>query len=260
MALRKLASEQDLQSLQYNSVETPVTQIVERMRLLDSVCGEFGLTGGIEFYDHMNPLSNNVDEVAQRLEAQELGPPTSRPRPDLICVYTMVERLNKPAMVVEYKAPHKLTLAHLRLVLDPNHPRLELDSIINEIWVPLPKDPIAHFKYHTKRLVAAIVAQTFSYMVQCGTQYGYITTGEGFAFLYIKPEDNAKTVYYHLAEPNEDVNAQKEDHPNTEDYLHRSHCHQPSLGFQCPGSCIRSRKSGMAGACHRNPQKMGGRL
>ena len=222
VALRKLASEQDLQNLQYNIVETPVTQIVEHLKSLDSVRDEFGLAGGIEFYNHMNPLSDNVEEVAQRLEAQQLGPPTSRPRPDSICVYTTIEGLNKPAMIVEYKAPHKLTPAHLRLVLDPNHPRLELDRIINEVWVPSPKDKVAHFKYHAERLVAAVVTQTFSYMVECGTQYGYITTGEAFVFLYIKLEENAKTVYYHLAEPNEDVNAQKLDFPKTENYLHRT--------------------------------------
>lgn len=121
-------------------------------------------------------------------------------------------------MIVKYKAPHKLTPAHLRLVLDLNHPRLELDRIINAARIPLSKDKVAHFKYHAERLVAAVVTQTFSYMVECGTQYGYITTGEAFVFLYIKLEDNAKTVYYHLAEPNEDVDAQKEDFPNTENY------------------------------------------
>lgn len=56
--------------------------------------------------------------------------PTS---PDSICVYTTVERLNKPGMIVEYKAPHKLTLANLHLVLEPDHPRLELDRIINGV-------------------------------------------------------------------------------------------------------------------------------
>ena len=203
VALQKLASEQDLQNLQYTIMETPVTEIVEHLKSLDSVCDEFGMAGGIEFYNHMDPLSNKVDEVAQRLEAQQLGPPTSRPQPDPICVYTTIERLNKPAMVVEYKAPHKLTLAH-RLILGPDHPRLELDSIINGTWVPLPKDTMPHFKYHAERLVAAVVAQTFSYMVQFGTQYGYITTSEAFVFQYIKPEDNVKTVYYHLAEPKED--------------------------------------------------------
>lgn len=52
MALRKLASEQDLQNLQYNTLETSVIQIVEHLKSLDSVRDEFGLAGGIEFYNH----------------------------------------------------------------------------------------------------------------------------------------------------------------------------------------------------------------
>lgn len=84
------------------------------------------------------------------------------------------------------------------------------------------EDEIADFKVNAGRLVAAVMTQTFHFMVECGTQYGYITTGEAYVFLYIKPEDNAKTVFYHLAEPKEDVNAQKKAYPNTEDYLHRT--------------------------------------
>lgn len=97
VALRKLASEQDLQNLQYNIVETQVTQIVEHLKSLDSVRDKFELAGGIEFYNHMNPLSDNNNEVAQRLEPQQRGPPTYRPRPNSICVFTTIEGLNKPA-------------------------------------------------------------------------------------------------------------------------------------------------------------------
>ena len=230
VASRKLASEQDLQNLQQNIIETPVSLIIEHLKSLNDIRDELGLAGGITFYNHLNPLSNDADEVTQRLAAQQLGPlppphsapSTSRPRPDQICVYTTVEGFKKPALVVEYKAPHKLTLAHLRHILRPDRPPLVLDEIINGIWVPSPEDTVAHFEYHAKRLVAAVVTQTFSYMVRCGTQYGYITTGEAFIFLHIEPEDNAKTVYYHLAEPNEDVNAQRKDFPDTEDYLHRT--------------------------------------
>ena len=66
------------------------------------------------------------------------------------------------------------------------------------------------------------MTQTFSYMVRSGTQYGYITTGEAFVFLHSKLEDNVKIAYYHLAEPNRDVNAQNGDFTSTEDYLHRT--------------------------------------
>ncbi|KAJ5267854.1 hypothetical protein N7478_010662 [Penicillium angulare] len=36
------------------------------------------------------------------------------------------------------------------------------------------------FEYHTTRLVAAVITQIFSYMIDSGVQYGYICTGEAF--------------------------------------------------------------------------------
>ncbi|KAK3173022.1 hypothetical protein OEA41_006350 [Lepraria neglecta] len=221
VASKKLASEQDLQILQWNIVQTPVTRIVEHLKSLDDVRDELRLAGGMEFSSHLNSLSGGTEEVDQRLEAQQLKSSTSRPAPDQICFYTPVKGRKKVALIVEYKAPHKLTLAHFRRVLKPDRSRLELDGIINAVSVPSPQDREAHFGYHAERLVAAVVTQAFSYIIRCGTQYGYITTGEAFVFLHVELK-NPKIVYYHLAEPNEDVNAQNKAFPNTEDYLHRT--------------------------------------
>jgi len=55
-------------------------------------------------------------------------------------------------------------------------------------------------------------------MIQGGTQYGYITTGEAFVFLRIRIDDPT-TVYYHLIEPDNDVIAQKE---ANQDFVHRT--------------------------------------
>ena len=189
VASLKLASEQDLQILQWNIVQTPVSLIVKHLKSLDDVRDEFGLAGGMEFSSHLNSLSSGTKEVAQRLEAQQLKSSTSRPAPDQICVYTPVEGVNKVALIVEYKVPHKLTLAHLRHVLKPDRSPLKLDGIINGVSVPSPQDREAHFGYHAERLVAAVVTQAFSYIIKCGTQYGYITTGEAFVFLHVKLEN-----------------------------------------------------------------------
>ena len=229
VASRKLASEQDLVFLQRAIVETPVTSIVSHLKSLDIVRNEFGLAGGIKFHNHLNPLNENA-ELVQRLEAQTLDPSTPRRlppskshcRPDQICVYTTFANGKQPTLVVEYKAPHKVTCDHLRHVLQPNRLPLVLEGVINGVDGPPSQDTQAHFEYHAERLVAAVISQTFSYMVGCGTQYGYVSTGEAFIFLRIKPEENAKTVYYHLAIPNADVKAQKEDFPSTQNYLDRT--------------------------------------
>lgn len=181
---RSISSEEDLQHLQRDIVETPVTQIIEHLQSVDDVRNEFDLAEGIEFDNHLNALSDDAKEFTQRLELQSLQPFTprrpslSKPwlRPNQICVYTTVEGLRKAAFIVGYKAPHKLTLAMLRQVLHHGCHTMDLESVISRVWVPSAKDTVAHFEYHAELLVAAILAQTFSYIVRSGTQYGYITT------------------------------------------------------------------------------------
>ena len=224
VASRKIASEQDLAIIQRTIVETPVTKIVTHLNTQEDVCNEFRLAGGIHFDNHLNTLSDDADGV-QQLEPST--PPRAahsryQNRPDQICVYTTVAGTNKPALIVEYKAPHKLTCDDLRHILRPNRPTLELERVINRPTMPSPQDIEAYFEYRAERLVAAVITQAFSYMVLCGTQYGYVTIGEAFIFLCIKPDQKAKTLYYHLAEPSADVNAQKQDSPGTKGYVNRT--------------------------------------
>ena len=226
VASRKLASEQDLVFLERDIVETPVTGIVAHLKSLDDVRNEFGLAGGIEFHNHLNELN----QVTQQLEAQQLDytPPQQSAlsvphcQPDQVCVYATSVDGKKPTLVIEYKAPHKVTCEHLRHVLRHDRHPLVLERVINRVHMPSQRDTEEYFAYHAERLVAAVISQTFSYMVACGTQYGYVSTGEAFVFLRIKPEKNAKTVYYHLAIPNADVKAQNEHFPGTKNYLNRT--------------------------------------
>ena len=232
VAKEQIASELDLGNNQRNTVETPVTRIVEHLQHLDDIRNEFGLGDGIKFHNHQNELDKGTsfNEVTQQLEAQQLDSSAPRHsglsvphcRPDQVCVYATSEKVNKPALIIEYKAPHKVTCAHLRYVLDPERPPMVLESVINRANMPASSDTEEYFKYQAERLVAAVISQAFSYMIGCGTQYGYVSTGEAFVFLRIKPEQNAHTAYYHLAIPNEDVKAQKEQFPGTEDYLNRT--------------------------------------
>ncbi|THC88428.1 hypothetical protein EYZ11_012121 [Aspergillus tanneri] len=55
-----------------------------------------------------------------------------------------------------------------------------------------------------RRVVAAVITQTFSYMIHGGLEYGYACTGEAFIFLRVL-YDNPSTVYYYLSVPEEDV-------------------------------------------------------
>ena len=56
-------------------------------------------------------------------------------------------------------------------------------------------------------------------MLQAGTFWGYLTTGEAIVFLRV-PFEDASTLEYHLAEPGEDVRTQQSQLGEAE-FLHR---------------------------------------
>lgn len=97
-----------------------------------------------------------------------------------------------PAFIVEYKAPHKLTLRAIQEGLRD----MALRDVLNCEESDTPSK-----KY--QRLVAAAVTQAFSYMVTAGLEFGYVCTGEAFIFLQV-PED-PYTVRYFLSAPQADV-------------------------------------------------------
>ncbi len=165
VASKKLGSEQDLHNIHHFIVETPVTQILQHLQSQPNVFQEFGLAGGIEFESHLKSLNDNADNVAERLEAQSLHLSTLlRPvrtkinsQPDQICVYTTVEGVEKPALIAEYQAPHKLTIPMLRSTLQPDRPKIDLKAVINQAVIPHREDVVASFEYHAEIIVAAVL-------------------------------------------------------------------------------------------------------
>jgi len=80
-------------------------------------------------------------------------------------------------------------------------------DVINQITIPT--EPEERFVYNSERLVVAALTQTYGYMIESGLEYSYLTTAEAFVFLWIE-ENEPHTLYYHLAEPNIEAEAQDE--------------------------------------------------
>jgi hypothetical protein len=97
-----------------------------------------------------------------------------------------------PLFAVEFKAPHKLTLSMLVAGLC----EMDLDCDILNTDDDSPE-------YHMRHLVAAVVTQIFSYMVDMGVQKGLFCTGEADVYLYIT--EDPSIVKYFLCVPNKDV-------------------------------------------------------
>lgn len=141
MTSRKLTNEQNLQNLQQNIIKTSMNLIIKHLKSLNDIRDKLKLIEKITFYNHLNFLNNDVDEMIQRLTTQQLKSLSSfhstfftfRSRSNQICVYTTIENFKKSILIVEYKASHKLILVHFRHILRLDRSSLILDEIINEI-------------------------------------------------------------------------------------------------------------------------------
>ncbi|KAM3499511.1 hypothetical protein MY10362_007229 [Beauveria mimosiformis] len=212
---RPIANEKGLEYFLHNSVEDPVRLILQQLKEVEQVRNVYDIGDGIVFENHPSAISDVAEEVVER----EISSPPQTPdhgrlanqlRPDQICVYrsdnTSSARRNM-VYVCEYKAPHKLTAAHLRAGLRPMDIYKE---VVNRKTIPTSADPNGLFQYHAERLSAAALSQTYHYMMEGGIEYGLLTTGETIVFLKVDWKEPS-TLYYHLAEPDAEVAA----HPNS---------------------------------------------
>ncbi|KAH6881022.1 hypothetical protein B0T10DRAFT_463531 [Thelonectria olida] len=201
---KKVANERDLEYVQHSIVEGPVSNILHVMRDNDVARRHFDLGNGIVFDNHPNSLSDSAEEPTQRRNANS----QSQLRADQVCVYKhddMDPAWRSLAFVIEYKPPHKPTLPHLRLGLREMDIQAE---VVNRATVPA-DDPAALFQYHSDKIVAAAVAQTYHCMITGGLEYSYLTTGEAYVFFKIDWA-NATQLLFHLAEPRVEVEAHVE--------------------------------------------------
>ncbi|TVY90595.1 hypothetical protein LAWI1_G003827 [Lachnellula willkommii] len=213
---RPLASEKDLEAYQRPAVERPTTHIISHLQRIEKARHEFDLGEGIIFENHANTLSDSNEEVQQSLQDLRISSKgqtsSSNPKPrnaDQICVYKKADGTRNLCMVVEYKPSHKLSVFNLRAgLLRADNGSMNIpEEIINRITIPT--DPEEKFVYHSEWLTAAALTQTYAYMIENGLEFSKLATGEADIFLQLK-EDEPHTLYYHLAEPNIEAEAQSE--------------------------------------------------
>ena len=223
---RMMSSELDLHHFQRDTAEDRISSIIKQLYNNPMLRQKFRLKGSVKFENHGNTLSEEwrIEEGMQQMsvsgnqrrrsprlqaQAERTKPPVSaglaepaaarpsHPRADQFCVYnTSSETQNTEhriaAFIIEYKAPHKLTLGDIYEGLND----MELEEVVRRRKTDSPQD-------HFRRLIAAVITQAFSYMVQAGLEYGCVCTGE--AFIFLRVPYNPKTVYYFLSVPKGDV-------------------------------------------------------
>ncbi|KAM0805753.1 hypothetical protein BDR22DRAFT_925720 [Usnea florida] len=199
-----LSSEYGVRLYTWFAVEANVWEIFAKLLANDDAKACLNLVGGVKFESHLNVLSDSSEEVP----AERAFIPVDQ--------YSIIERtdgnddddndspettLRDIVFLIEYKAAHEVTAETLRRVLGNGD--FDIKKLINTPKVE--NDKAAREVYRSEMEAAAAISQLFGYMVQAGTEYGYITTGKSFLFLRVK-ENEPTTAYYHLAVPNEDVN------------------------------------------------------
>ncbi|ROT35227.1 hypothetical protein SODALDRAFT_254478, partial [Sodiomyces alkalinus F11] len=211
--LKPISSELGLRDFERDAVENAVQKLVDGAYRDPLLRRALGLQGAVTFESHTN--LGNDDTISNSMEHMSLGSDdaratasTSAPRPstkarrkakgkgnraDQFCIYRTSDSQNVPAIAIEYKAPHKLSIDEVVTGLEsqimPEH------DVINKNG--------DGFAFSARRLATAVVTQLFSYMIGKSIQYGYVCTGQAFVFLYIP--DDPSTVYYSVCVPHLDV-------------------------------------------------------
>ncbi|KAI3048182.1 hypothetical protein CBS147353_11721 [Aspergillus niger] len=234
---RPIYSEASLRNFERDTVDNFVEKVIEVLRDDGPLRDEFGIQGRVTFYDRANPSETSLENSLEQMNLEDARTP-QRPanprlgrgrgrgrgatrrqtrdgtarrrnrRADQFCVHLVADERQLPVYAVEFKAPHKVTIPELVAGLHP----IDLDrDVIDQEGNT--------FEFYATRLVAAVVTQIFSYMIDSGVRYGYICTGEAFVFLRI-PQDDPTIIQYFLCIPNQD--AQADVQADDEMRLHRT--------------------------------------
>ena len=197
---RRVASDNDLKYFQHRATKDFVAEIYSR------------LESAIRFENHSHSLAENADNVRdyhQQQQSLSNLPPTAKPAyADQLCVYKNELDRIKLLLIIEYKAPHKLKCEFLRAALG-DMSEIDVENVRDESIIS--GDDREQYSQNSRRLVAAVATHVYHYMTESGCPYGCIVTGEAMVFLWIK-EDEATTLYYHLAEPSLEVSTYDRDH------------------------------------------------
>lgn len=179
---RPLASELDLRRQQADCVEDIVEIVIKDLIKEREPPAEFKLGSDIEINNHANNLSQNEVKILIAKIA------------DKILVRKVEGNTKRLVLIVEYKPPHKLSIEMLKAGLKD----LDLSNLIHRSKSS--NDKTINSIEKSEDVLAIVIAQIYTYMIDSGIQYAYLTTGEAFVFLHTQEQDR-ETLYYHMVIP-----------------------------------------------------------
>ncbi|KAL5000502.1 hypothetical protein BDV10DRAFT_162155 [Aspergillus recurvatus] len=190
-----LSSEQELEAYERFAVEDHVRDIITELCKLPAARDEFNLGDGIQFSNHTNFLNENKPIETDANQPSSIH----HPRPDQFCIHRVDGNTTNLLTTVEYKPPHKLPVATLRMGLRPMD--LWKDMVKSN---KIPTNQEAKLRYNAERLACSAIVQEYHVMVQERLEYSYVTNGIARVLLRV-PQDNPSTLYYFFCDPNTEV-------------------------------------------------------
>lgn len=187
---RPISSEQDLAGYERFGVENHVRDIITELCKQSAARDRFHLGDGVRFDNH-----------AQALDPAATASSTDNPsKPDQYCIRRIDGGSNTLLTTVEYKPPHKLPVEMLRSGLRPMR-------FCEEVVWPnsTPTQEPEKLRYKAARVTGSAIVQEFHVMIEEGLEYSYLTNGLALVLLRV-PYNDPTTLYYHLCEPNMEVN------------------------------------------------------
>lgn len=188
-ARRPISSEQDLETYERLAVEDHVHDIVAELCKIPDAREEFRLGSGVWFDNHANALDEDDETEARQTSS------TTPSKPDQFCIHRVDGTTSTLLTTVEYKPPHKLSMASLREGLRP----MEFWQEVVEPNI-VPTEEPEKSRYNAARLVGSAIVQEFHVMIQEGLAYSYLTNGLVDVQLWV-PHDDPSTLYYDLDDP-----------------------------------------------------------
>ncbi|KAL4749602.1 hypothetical protein BDW72DRAFT_214014 [Aspergillus terricola var. indicus] len=150
-----LSYEQELERYERFAVEDHVRDIITELCKLPAARDEFGLGDGIQFSSHTNLL--NKTEVSEVVASQPSIIPN--PRPDQFCIHRANSNISTVLTSVEYKPPHKLPVATLRMGL---HPMNLWKAMVKSNKIPTSQE--AKLEYNAEWLACSAIVQEYHVM------------------------------------------------------------------------------------------------
>lgn len=192
--IRPISSEMDLRILERMLVENPVQKLVNEAYKHVRLRTSLDLRGTVTFASTTRAQAPVGPKPYRRVHG-------THGQADEFCIYTTPDG-SIPALAIEYKAPHKLTVEEVVTGLASEIQPAR--DVINKEGKDSP----------SRSLLAAVITRLFSYMIGKGIRYGYVCTGETFVFLHIP--DDPTVVYFSVCVPDRDVT------DDDENRLHRT--------------------------------------